>query len=138
VNASRCFHAALSFMVRERRRYFRQPLKMPVRVVAGEKEIMATSTNVSEGGIALLLREPLPKNAVLGLHFTLPGTTLALDVETEVAWSDASGRVGLRFHNLPQSSFEVLEIWLNVQENLAGLGPAATGSAGGVGSKGRQ
>ena len=124
-------------MVRERRRYFRQPLKMPVRVVVGEKEITATSTNVSEGGIALLLRETLPKNALLGLHFNLPGTTLGLDVEAEVAWSDASGHVGLRFRNLPQSSYEVLEIWLNVQENLAGLGPAVPGSAA-SGSKGKQ
>ncbi len=39
LNASRCFHAALNFMVRERRRYYRQPVKMPVRVVLSDKEI---------------------------------------------------------------------------------------------------
>jgi DNA-binding response OmpR family regulator len=137
VNASRCLHAALGFMVRERRRYFRQPLKMPVRVAVGEKKITATSTNVSEGGIALLLQEPLPRNAPLSLRFTLPGTTLELEVEAEVTWSDASGHIGLRFHNLPQSSYEVLEIWLNVQENLASLGPAGPGSAASS-SKGKQ
>jgi CheY-like chemotaxis protein len=38
LNASRCFHAALSFMERERRRYFRQPVKMPVHVVVGTEE----------------------------------------------------------------------------------------------------
>ena len=30
LNASRCFHAALNFMLKERRRYFRQPVKMQV------------------------------------------------------------------------------------------------------------
>ena len=33
LNASRCFHAALNFMIKERRRYFRQPVKMQVKVV---------------------------------------------------------------------------------------------------------
>src|SRR6202051_1155781 len=46
LNASRCFNAALNFMVRERRRYFRQPVKMLVKVIAGEKEIKATSTDI--------------------------------------------------------------------------------------------
>jgi DNA-binding response OmpR family regulator len=55
LNASRCFHAALNFMVRERRRYFRQPLKAMVNVVLGDREIKATSTNISEGGMAILL-----------------------------------------------------------------------------------
>src|ERR1700685_2220162 len=44
LNASRCFNAALNFMVRERRRYFRHPVKMLVKVVLGEKELRATST----------------------------------------------------------------------------------------------
>src|ERR1700692_1633172 len=86
LNASRCFNAALNFMVRERRRYYRQPVKMLVRVVVGEKEIKATSTNISEVGIALMLQQALPKGATPRLRFTLPETRLALDVEAEVAW----------------------------------------------------
>ena len=115
LNASRCFHAALNFMERERRRYFRQPVKMQVRVVLGEKELQATSTDISEGGIALMLRQSLPKNAMPRLQFTLPDTRLTLDVETELAWADLKGRVGLRFLNVPQSSVELLEGWLNQQ-----------------------
>src|SRR6266496_683461 len=63
LNASRCFHAALNFMLKERRRYFRQPVKMEVKVVLEGKTIIATSTNVSEGGIAVMLHEALPKGA---------------------------------------------------------------------------
>ena len=39
LNASRCFHAALNFMVKERRRYFRQPVKMLVKVVLEGKTL---------------------------------------------------------------------------------------------------
>src|SRR5882762_1089228 len=63
LNATRCFNAALSFMMRERRRYYRQPVKMMVRVLLGGQELKATSTNISEGGMALTLREALPKGA---------------------------------------------------------------------------
>jgi DNA-binding response OmpR family regulator len=115
LNASRCFHAALNSMVRERRRYFRQPVKMQVRVVLDEKELKAISTNISEGGIALILHEAVPKAATPRLQFTLPETKLSLDMETEVAWADIKGHVGLRFLNVPQSSQELLEKWLDEQ-----------------------
>jgi CheY-like chemotaxis protein len=113
LNASRCFHAALSFMERERRRYFRHPVKMLVRVFLDEKEWKATSTNVSERGIALMLHQALPKNATPLLHFTLPETGTPLEMEAEVAWTDLKGHAGLRFLKVPQSSQEVLETWLN-------------------------
>jgi len=121
LNAARCFHAALSFMERERRRYFRQPVKMLVKIMLGDKEIKGTSTNVSEGGMALTLHQALPKGAMPRLQFTLPETKLALDVETDVAWADIKGHVGLRFKNVPKSSQELLEKWLSQQmEQLAG------------------
>src|ERR1700730_5533271 len=109
LNASRCFHAALGFMLRERRRYFRHELKMPVVLVLGEKQIKATCTNISEGGIAISTNKALPKSAKPRLQFTLPGTTLSFDLEAEVAWADLNGGVGLRFLTLPQSSQDLLE-----------------------------
>jgi CheY-like chemotaxis protein len=115
LNASRCFNAALNFMVKERRRYFRQPLQMAVNVVLDDKEIKATSTNISETWIALVLREALPKGATPRLTFVLPEINLSMDVEAEVAWADIKGRVGCRFHNVPQSSQQLLEKWLDDQ-----------------------
>lgn len=115
LNASRCFHAALNFMIKERRRYFRQPVKMQVKVVYEGKTLNATSTNISEGGIALLMHNALPKNATPRLRFTLPGTNLSFEIETESAWADIKGGVGLRFLNVPQSSLEQLERWLDEQ-----------------------
>jgi CheY-like chemotaxis protein len=115
LNASRCFHAALNFMIKERRRYFRQPVKMLVKVVYEGKTLSATSTNISEGGIALQLREAPPKGAAPHLKFSLPGANIHMEVEAEVAWVDVKGLAGFRFHNVPKSSQEQLEQWLDDQ-----------------------
>src|SRR5579864_2345546 len=115
LNASRCFHAALNFMVKERRRYFRHPVKILVKVVLDEKILNATSTNISEGGIALMLRGALPKGASPRLKFSLPGTNVHIDAEAEIAWVDVKGLAGFRFHNVPQDTQAQLEKWLDEQ-----------------------
>jgi DNA-binding response OmpR family regulator len=130
LNASRCFHAALGFMLRERRRYFRHPVKMQVAIVLGEKHLKAMSTDISEGGIALSTHNALPKNAKPRLQFTLPGTTLSFDLEAEVAWADLNGRVGLRYAAMPQSSQDQLEGWITSQMEKA---PASGGKTPGTG-----
>src|SRR6266852_8692005 len=123
LNASRCFNAALNFMVRERRRYYRQPVKMLVSIFHANKELKASSTNLSEGGIALLLREPLPKGATPRLKFMLPEVNVPFEVEAEVAWADIQGHVGFRFVNVSQSAQQALEKWLDAQmaSNFPGL-----------------
>jgi len=113
LNASRCFNAAVNFMIKERRRYFRQPVQMNVKIVFGDKHWAATSTNISEGGMSLTIREVLPKDETFQLKFSLPDISLSLEVEAEVAWADMKGRVGLRFQNVPPSSQEQLEKWLD-------------------------
>ncbi len=113
LNASRCFHAALNFMLKERRRYFRHPITMDVQVILEDKTVHATSTNISEGGIALILREALPKGATPHLKFSLPDSTLQFEVEAEIAWADFKGFAGLRFQNVPQSTRADLEQWLD-------------------------
>lgn len=122
LNASRCFHAALNYMVRERRRYFRHPVKMEVRILLGDEVVKASTTNISESGIALALHKALPKGATPRLQFTLPETTAKFDLEAEVVWADMRGRAGLRFHNAPQESQERLEYWLDerLEEELPG------------------
>jgi len=115
LNASRCFHAALNFMIKERRRYFRQPVKMQVKVVYEGKTLNATSTNISEGGIALMLREAPPKGAAPHLKFSIPNSNINMEIEAEVAWVDVKGLAGFRFHNVPESSQAELEQWLDDQ-----------------------
>jgi CheY-like chemotaxis protein len=134
LNASRCFNAALNFMVKERRRYFRQPVKMQVKLILEGQTLTATSTNVSEGGIAVVLREALPKGARPHLEFSLPETNLHMTVEAEVAWADVKGRAGFRFHNVPKAAQEQLERWLDdrLEEELPGAKERITAADSGL------
>ena len=61
LNATRCFSAALNFMIREQRRYFRHPVEIPATLGSGEGEkLKATITNISEGGMAIFFRGKFP------------------------------------------------------------------------------
>lgn len=113
MHATRCFNAALNFMVRERRRYFRYSLEIPVRIkVANSPELTATSTNLSEGGMALRISGALVKDTVAAIRFTLPASNTALELKGQVAWTDATGCSGIRFVEVPQSSQYQLDKWL--------------------------
>src|SRR6266404_735078 len=106
----RCFNTAMSFMIREKRRYFRCPLEMPVSVIFNQGEaVKATATNLSEGGMAIHFDGTLSKNAVGKVQFTLPGTKVLMEPKCEVAWADGLGRAGIRFLDIPESSREQLE-----------------------------
>ena len=57
VNANRCLGAAINFMIRERRRYFRHPVELPATITFSEGDkLKATMTNISEGGMAIFFR----------------------------------------------------------------------------------
>jgi len=113
LHASRCFNAALNFMVRERRRYFRHPVDMPLRItLPPNQEITGTATNLSEGGIAIRVLSKLPQESKARIRFTLPNTKVSLELKGQVAWADGAGRVGIRFIEVPQSSQYQLEKWL--------------------------
>src|SRR5277367_4592386 len=113
MHASRCFHAALNFMVRERRRYFRHPVDMPVRISLPHNQGMtATATNVSEGGMAIRVLGKLAKDALAQITFTLPVMNVSLELKCEIAWADGTGCAGIRFLEVPQSSQYQLEKWL--------------------------
>ena len=113
LNATRCLNAALSFMVRERRRYFRHPLQMPVRISLAEgHEVNATATNLSEGGMAIRVAGHFPKSAGTCLQFTLPGSSSSLEIRGTIAWADSTGNAGIKFVEVPQSSQYQLDKWL--------------------------
>jgi hypothetical protein len=51
--------------------------------------------------------------------FTLPGTTLRLDLKAERAWTDGSGQAGVRFLDLGKTSKEQMEKWLAQRFGMA-------------------
>jgi len=110
----RCFNTAMSFMVREKRRYFRCPVQIPVKLVFSQaEELTVTATNLSEGGMAIHFDGALAaKKPVANVQFTLPGTKVAMAPKGEVAWADEMGRAGIRFLEVPESAREHLEKWI--------------------------
>jgi len=113
VHASRCFNAALNFMVRERRRYFRYEVEIPVHVkVPQSPELKVTSTNLSEGGMAIRVSAKLHKDTPVSLRFTLPASNTTLELKGEIAWIDGARQAGIRFVEVPQSSQYQLDKWL--------------------------
>jgi uncharacterized protein (TIGR02266 family) len=121
LHAGRCFNAALNFMVRERCRYFRHPVELPLRILLPlDQELSASSTNISEGGMAIRTVSKLPKDTQARFRFTLPGINAPMELKGQVTWADGTGHAGIRFVDVPQSSQYQLEKWLNdrLQEEM--------------------
>lgn len=115
-NSLRCFSAAVGFMTRERRRYFRHPVDMEVRLVAGDGQgIAAAVTNLSEGGMAIQAKGKLPKCGISRAVFHLPGRSAAVECVVELAWADQAGRAGIRFGEISSVAREQLDRWLAEQ-----------------------
>ena len=117
----RTVRASYPLMVRERRRYFRCPIQIPVCVKPNSgAESMATSVNISEGGMAMSAPFQLEVGASVKLRLTLPGNEAPEDMAAEVCWKDQSGRVGVEFVRLSDAVMERLQSWLaaRLEESL--------------------
>ena len=128
-NALRSFHAAYGLMHRERRRYFRLPVDIPVKLNYGNgQEAPARACNLSEGGMAIQAIKALPQD-LYRVQFTLPGTDITLSPKAELAWTDASAKGGVRFLELTSNAREQLESWMmqKMEERDPRLQPALRG-----------
>jgi DNA-binding response OmpR family regulator len=113
--AARSFRAAHGLMLRERRRYFRHAVDIPVTLSFPDfgDGISATIENLSEGGLAIRTRGETPvQNGCVKLNFTLPGREHLMDVKGEVAWAVPDGRAGIRFLYMNDRSRRELDNWL--------------------------
>jgi CheY-like chemotaxis protein len=123
LQAARCFNAALNFMIRERRRYFRHPVEIPVRLgMPKGPALTASSTNLSEGGMAIRIATPLAKDTMVEARFTLPDSCTSLELKGQIAWADGSGQAGIHFIDVPQTAQYELDKWLS--ERLQGEMPS--------------
>lgn len=115
--------ASYSLMLQERRRYFRCPVEIPVHVsIAGSnRELVATSANISERGIAIATPVPLHVGEHLQMTMALPGINQPVGISGEIRWSDGSGRVGIQFMQVSPDVTELLRSWLfdRLQESLS-------------------
>jgi c-di-GMP-binding flagellar brake protein YcgR len=111
--------AARGLIRRERRRAPRIPLKTPASVAyPGAGELSATLNDLSEGGTSLTTSNRLPPACKVYFEFALPGQQQLVRLSGEVAWRDSTGRTGIRFLDVPQSSRRLMQAWL--RQNSAG------------------
>ena len=118
----RTLRASYPLMVRERRRYYRCPAQIAVNISSVSRpDFIATSVNISEGGMALATSVPLQVGERIQLKLHLPGTESTTRINSEVCWNDMAGRVGLQFVHVSPLAMEAIQSWLadRLEESLS-------------------
>jgi response regulator RpfG family c-di-GMP phosphodiesterase len=117
---NRTIRAAYGLIIRERRRYFRYPIVIPVTLLLGSSEIDCRTVNISEGGVSLTMPNPLKPGAGTRIKFNLPGVESHFEVDATVCWYKEPDRAGLHFVSLPPSQLSELQTWLSsrIEESL--------------------
>jgi diguanylate cyclase (GGDEF)-like protein/PAS domain S-box-containing protein len=104
---------AYGLILRERRRYFRHPVSIPVIIRReGMQEVWCNSENISGGGMALSTHVPLLPGESVGVQFTLPHHTIPCLAESTVCWSK-TGCLGIRFLSISDEHKADLQVWLS-------------------------
>ncbi|MFZ0761199.1 MAG: PilZ domain-containing protein [Candidatus Sulfotelmatobacter sp.] len=108
---------AIPKMEREHRRYFRYEIDLPVRFSNPlGQPFAARMQNVSEGGMAIKLIDPVKLTGVVLVEFDLPSVEpQPFHAKADVVWSD-SFVMGLRFLYIEKHSGVALQEWLTSLE----------------------
>jgi ActR/RegA family two-component response regulator len=109
----RTLHAAHGLILRERRRYFRCPISIPVSVQQeGASPVYGETTDISEGGMAVHLLTPLKPGVEGTAQFTLPNTPVPIRAQANICWCDEKGHAGLQFQSLSARDNSELQQWV--------------------------
>lgn len=117
-----------SIFGRDRRRVARHPVHTPAYAsLMGSSQSAALELcevlNISENGMCIQLSAPMKPNRLLPLVLDLSETQTRIHTTGHVVWSDASGRTGIRFPEMPEGSRAQLQQWLAANA-VAGAGTA--------------
>lgn len=110
--------AAKEAMARERRRYFRHAISLPVSLTVAGTEHRATITNLSEGGMAVRVAKPLEHSSLVDFAFELsPGP--AISGRGQITWANSGGIVGVAFHYLRGQGKDHFQSWLTERQRVS-------------------
>ena len=111
--AEASLRAATALIKRERRRSFRVPVQLPVKLqVENGNEMEGILLDLSEDGLDVLAAQPLCPSAIISAHFTLPDQNNDIDVRGEVAWANPNGESGVRYVDVPENLRQLLRAWV--------------------------
>jgi len=110
--------AAQTVLFRDKRRKTRVNVHTQATIdYAGAEQSKATLVDVAEDGMAVNFGQHLPPTCKVYFQFQLPGQPKTIRLSGVVVWQDWSGRAGVHFLDVPQSSRKVLSEWL--EKNLS-------------------
>jgi hypothetical protein len=121
---SRTLRASYGMIVRECRRYFRCPLRIPIIVTSSVSgEIRGETIDVSEEGMALRVDYLLGVGTELIVKFKLPGLVKDMVARAEMVRNGDGGVAGIRFVDLSTTSKGQLHEWLShrLEEKIPSL-----------------
>jgi len=112
--AKASLRAARALMKRERRRNVRLNIQIPVllRLENGAAQLRALTTDLGEGGMAIVLQSRARNLGTMHANFALPGSEYKIESISEVAWEGPGRQIGLRFIDLVPESRDQLNAWL--------------------------
>jgi c-di-GMP-binding flagellar brake protein YcgR len=112
--AKTSFRAARALMKSERRRNARVTVQIPVGLQNPKTgaNMRVTTSDLSEGGMAVGLRGGHRPTGRWQISFTLPGTESELELPAEFAWEGNSKQAGLRFLEVSPEITTQLREWL--------------------------
>ncbi len=111
--AEASLRAATALMKRERRRSFRVPVQLPVKLrLENGPEMEGILLDLSEDGLDVLAATPLCPAAIINARFSLPDQIAELDLRGEVAWANPNGESGVRYIDVPDSIRQTLKTWV--------------------------
>ena len=84
---------------------------------------LATTLNISEGGLAVRCEAPIDMHEAVRIKFQLQGPGLTINARGEVAWTDAKGYSGIRFVSFtPSESSAQLKKWIDTRRTNTAKG----------------
>jgi putative methionine-R-sulfoxide reductase with GAF domain len=103
--------------LRSRRRRVRQKVHSPAYAslngsASGQVLDLSEIVDISEEGMAIQTSSPLQVQRTVNLCLDLTATNACIRTTGEVVWANRSGRVGIRFPQLPDDSLRQLKEWL--------------------------
>lgn len=116
----RCLKVGYGLILRERRRYFRCPVKIPVSICrAGMAQVPGQTLNISENGMAMTTAISLVPGVKVQIHFTLPDHESQFVIGATVCWCKEAC-LGLQFTSVSPRLASELQEWLmhRLEESL--------------------
>lgn len=118
VQVENTFRAATAMLKRERRQSLRVAVQAEISIRTRENDpsectaVEGILLDLSTGGMDVLAAKPLPAATIVNVAFDLPGGSVKVQADAEVAWSTPNGQIGLRFVDMDANIREQVHQWL--------------------------